>query len=294
MTATIPNPKFRNEYAINDLQEQINGLGDVGGDLNELTQRVTLVEGVASDALSQAQGAYSVGSAAQESANSAQRTANTALANANNAKAKTDKLTIGSTTNNVSIGENGSASTQPFVQMTFANGEKRSLIWSDSWIELYNNTTSALTWRIRTDMFKYRSFTAKTNLRVTYLYGTLIINLSGITVSFDTVGNWIQIATLSQLGISTYIGLTPMYAAATLDYEYGYECTLRLGPEGLHARAAGSKGGSRYVYGQVIAFAWAISGASPLSLGDGEPEPLEDEDGFPVSDDAVEFVVIGG
>lgn len=294
MTATIPNPKFRNEYAINDLQEQINNLGGVGGDLNELTQRVSAVEGVASDALSQAQGAYSVGSAAQESANSAQRTANTALSNANNAKAKTDKLTIGSTTRNISLGENGAASTQPFVQMNFANGQNRSLIWSDSWIELYNNNTSALSWRIRCDLMKYSSFTVKQDMRVLYLYGTFIINLSGMSVTFDGAGNWIRIATLAELRINSFIGLYPIYSACNRGYEDGYDVTVKLQGDGMYARAGGASG-TYYVYGQLTGFAWALSGASPLALEeDGEPAPLEDDDGFMVSDDSLEFVVIGG
>lgn len=294
MTATIPNPKFRNEYAINDLQEQINNLGGVGGDLNELTQRVSAVEGVASDALSQAQGAYSVGSAAQESANSAKRTANTALSNANNAKAKTDKLTIGSTTRNISLGENGNASTQPFVQMNFANGQTRSLIWSDSWIELYNNNTSALSWRIRCDLMKYSSFTVKQDMRMLYLYGTFIINLSGMAVTFDGAGNWIRIATLAELRINGFIGLYPIYAACNRGYEDGYDVTVKLQGDGMYARAGGASG-TYYVYGQLTGFAWALSGASPLALEeDGEPAPLKDDDGFMVSDDSLEFVVIGG
>lgn len=300
MTATIPNPKFRNEYAINDLQEQINDLGGVG-DLSTLTQRVDDVENAVSSAQNTANNAWSQANRAQSTADSAQSTAtsartqaDTALVNANNAKAKTDKLVIGSTTSNISLGENGANSTQPFVQMSFANNQNRSLIWSDSWIELYNNNTSALMWRIRCDLMKYSSFTVKQDMRMLYLYGTFIINLSGMSVTFDGAGNWIKIATLAELRISAFIGLYPIYAACNRGYEDGYDVTVKLQGDGMYARAGGASG-AYYVYGQLTGFAWALSGATPLALDENEEsEPLEEDDGFMLSDDSLEFVVIGG
>lgn len=291
MTATIPNPKFRNEYAINDLQEQINNLGDVGGDLTALTNRVTAVEGVASDALSQAQDAYAVGSAAQESANSAQRTANTALANANNAKAKTDKLTIGASSVEF-MNVNGSNDT-PGIRIRLP-GYNRFLYWNDTSLRLWNADGSKLQWGVRMDLMKYSSFTVKEDMRILYLYGTFIINLSGMAVTFDGAGNWIKIATLEELHISTFIGLYPIYAACNRGYEDGYDVTVKLQDDGMYARAGGASG-TYYVYGQLTGFAWALSGATPLAFEeDGDPAPLEDDDGFMVSDDSLEFVVLGG
>lgn len=286
MTATIPNPKFRNEYAINDLQEQINNLGDFGGDLAALTQRVTVVEGVASDALSQAQGAYSVGSAAREAANSAQRTAN-------DAKAKTDKLSVANVSSVGFMNVNGTNNT-PGIRIELP-GYNRFLYWSDDSLRLWNTNSNSQQWGVRMDLMKYSSFTVKSDIRMLYLYGTLLINFSGCSVTFDNAGNWIYVASLAELRIGSFIGLTPVYSACNRGYEDGYDVTMRLSSDGLYARAGSGKGGTYYVYGQLIAFAWALSGASPLSLeDDGEPMPLEDEDGFMVSDDSLEFVVIGG
>ena len=290
MTATIPNPKFRNEYAINDLQEQINNLGDVGGDLTALTQRVTAVEGVASDALTQAQGAYSVGNAAQEAANSAQRTAN-------DAKAKTDKLTV----NASSVGflnVNGTDDT-PGLRIALP-GYNRFLYWNDNSLSLWNSDDNSKQWGIRADLMKYSSFTAKTDVRVLYLNGSLIINLSGLIVTFDGTGNWIRVATLAELHITQFIGLAPIYAACNRGYEDGYEVTLKLQGDGLFARS-GTASGAYSVYGQLVAFAWALPGSKPMALPRrSEParvrnaEPAADDGGLPVPDDGLEFAVMGG
>lgn len=297
MTATIPNPKFRNEYAINDLQEQINNLGDVGGDLTALTNRVTTVEGVASDALSQAQGAYAVGSAAQESANSAQRTADTAFADAGSAKAKTDKLTV----NASSVGflnVNGTDDT-PGLRIALP-GYNRFLYWNDNSLSLWNSDDNSRQWGIRADLMKYSSFTAKTDVRVLYLNGSLIINLSGFIVTFDGKGNWIRVATLAELHITQFIGLAPVYAACNRGYEDGYEVTLKLQGDGLFARS-GTASGAYSVYGQLVAFAWPLPGSKPMALPrKGEParvrnaEPAADDGGLPVPDDGLEFAVMGG
>lgn len=285
MTATIPNPKFRNEYAINDLQEQINNLGGVGGDLTALTQRVTVVEGVASDALSQAQGAYTVGSAAQEAANSARRTAN-------DAKAKTDKLGFAGVSSVDFLNVNGTNNT-PGIRIKLP-GYNSFLHWDDNSLRLWNSNSNSQQWGVRMDLMKYSSFTVKQDMRMLYLYGTFIINLSGMAVTFDGAGNWIRIATLEELRINLFIGLYPIYAACNRGYEDGYDVTVKLQGDGMYARAGGASG-TYYVYGQLTGFAWALPGASPLALEeDGEPAPLEDDDGFMVSDDSLELVVIGG
>lgn len=289
MTAAIPNPKFRNEYAINDLQEQINNLGGVGGDLTALTNRVTAVEGVASDALSQAQGAYAVGSAAQESANSAQRTADTALSNANDAKAKTDKLTVDASSVGF-LNVDGTNDT-PGLRIVLP-GYNRFLCWNDNSLSLWNSDDNSKQWGIRADLMKYSSFTAKTDIRVLYLNGSLIINLSGLIVTFDGTGDWMRVATLDELRIQYFIGLAPVYAACNRGYEDGYEVTLKLQGDGLYARA-GTVSGSYPVYGQLVAFAWPLPGSQPMALPR-KSEPDADDGGLPVPDDGLEFAVIGG
>jgi hypothetical protein len=276
MTVNIPNPKFRDEYALNDLQGQIDAIVGQSGDLTALADRVTAVEGVASDAKS---------------------TADTALADAGSAKAKTDKLTV----NASSVGflnVNGSNDT-PGLRIALP-GYNRFLYWNDNSLSLWNSDDNSRQWGIRADLMKYSSFTAKTDVRVLYLNGSLIINLSGTTVTFDGKGNWIRVATLDELHITKFIGLTPVYAACNRGYEDGYEVTLKLQSDGLFARS-GSASGAYPVYGQLVAFAWALPGAKPMALPrKSEParvrnaEPAADDGGLPVPDDGLEFAVMGG
>lgn len=276
MTVAIPNPKFRDEYALNDLQGQIDAIIGQSGDLTALADRVTAVEGVASDAKS---------------------TADTALADADSAKAKTDKLTI----NASSVGflnVNGTNDT-PGLSIALP-GYNRFLRWNDNSLSLWNSDDGSQQWGIRADLMKYSSFTAKTDVRVLYLNGSLIINLSGTLVTFDGMGNWIRVATLEELHITQFIGLTPVYAACNRGYEDGYEVTLKLQGDGLFARS-GSASGTYSVYGQLVAFAWPLPGSEPMALPrKSEParvrnaEPATGDGGLPVPDDGLEFAVMGG
>lgn len=276
MTVNIPNPKFRDEYALNDLQGQIDAIVGQSGDLTALADRVTAVEGVASDAKS---------------------TADTALADAGSAKAKTDKLTV----NASSVGflnVNGTNDT-PGLRIALP-GYNRFLYWNDNSLSLWNSDDNSRQWGIRADLMKYSSFTAKKDVRVLYLNGSLIINLSGTIVTFDGKGNWIRVATLDELHITEFIGLTPVYAACNRGYEDGYEVTLKLQGDGLFARS-GSASGAYPVYGQLVAFARALPGSKPMALPRkseparvGNAEPAADDGGLPVPDDGLEFAVMGG
>jgi len=75
---------------------------------------------------------------------------------------------------------------------------------------------------------------------------------------------------------------------------------LKLQGDGLFARS-GYASGTYPVYGQLVAFAWALPGSKPMSLPRKSKqarvrnaEPAADDGGLPVPDDGLEFAVMGG
>lgn len=263
MTVRIDNPKFRNEYALNDLQAQIDALDfdGVENDLTALKQSVANAQSTADTALGTAQSASGLAGTAASNASMAQASANQAQSTANSAKEKTDKISIDSTVSTFQI-RNVNTAYQGGITWAFSNGIRRMLWTGDDFVTLYDGNNSRTLWKINMNFMKYAAFEVKTDLRVNYLYGSMIIALAGIAVSVSG-GNWIQIATLAQLHISTYQGTNPMYGAVSRGYEDGYDGTLRLDSRGLYLRG-GTASGSYYWYGQIVVHA-IINNASPIS-----------------------------